>query len=258
MASEHATIAEFLDERVSKATLGELAPISEQERGNTRTIGLNFHGVGRPTRPLEPGEERFWISPDAFHSVLDAVAAANHSGDVRIAITFDDGNISDREVGAPALAERGLRATYFPLAGRLGEPHALSPADLRALRAEGHAIGSHGFDHRDWRKLDREGARRELRLARNAIAAAIAGPVEAIAVPFGRYSRRVLQALRSEGYASVHTSDGGCYRGTPWIRPRTCIRHGMDPEDLASLLAGRSSALRRVRRALGIARKRLL
>jgi peptidoglycan/xylan/chitin deacetylase (PgdA/CDA1 family) len=258
MASERATIAEFLHDHTSKAGLGEPASPSRQERGSTRTIGLNFHGIGRPARPLELGEERFWISPDAFRSVLDAVVAANHSGDVKIAITFDDGNISDREIAAPALAERGLRATYFPLAGRLGEPYALSPADLRALRAEGHAIGSHGFDHRDWCKLDRDGTRREFRSARDAIAAAAAGPVEAIAVPFGRYSRRVLQALRSEGYASAHTSDGGCYRGTPWIRPRTCIRHGMDPEGLASLLAGRSSALRRVRRALGIARKRLL
>ena len=215
MASERAAIADFLDEQVSRAALREPSSPSEQERESTRTIGLNFHGIGRPARPLEPGEERFWISRDTFYSILDAVVATNNSGDVRIAITFDDGNISDREVGGPALAERGLRATYFPLAGRLNEPYALSPADLQALRAEGHAIGSHGFDHCDWRMLDRDGARREFISARDAIAAAAAGPVEAIAIPFGRYSRRVLQALWSEGYASAHTSDGGCYRGTP-------------------------------------------
>jgi hypothetical protein len=47
-------------------------------------------------------------------------------------------------------------------------------------------------------------------------------------------------------------------RGAPWIRPRNCVRTDTGPEDVRAILAGREGAARRLRRALGVARKRLL
>jgi peptidoglycan/xylan/chitin deacetylase (PgdA/CDA1 family) len=221
-----------------------------------RTVILNFHGIGAPARPLEPGEDRFWITRDACRAILDAVADARDGPAIRI--TFDDGNRSDLEIGAPELAERGLTATFFVLAGRLGAPGSLAPADLSALVAAGHRIGLHGHDHVDWRRLDAAGAAREFETARDILAAAAGRPVDEAAVPFGRYDRGVLRALRARGIAAVYTSDRGVVHGAPWIRPRNCVQAGMGREAIRAILADRQPAAAGVRRALGIARKRLL
>jgi hypothetical protein len=64
-------------------------------------LNVCFHGIGSPRRELEPGEDEYWISVSAFHQILDAIAGRK---DIRL--SFDDGNISDVEVGLPALLER--------------------------------------------------------------------------------------------------------------------------------------------------------
>ena len=66
-----------------------------------------------------------------------------------LAITFDDGNMSDLAIAAPELEARGLKATFFVLTGRLGQVGSLGWADVGALQARGMQIGSHGIDHRD-------------------------------------------------------------------------------------------------------------
>ena len=73
-------------------------------------------------------------------------------------LTFDDGNASDVEIALPRLLERGLTAEFFVLAGRLGEPGRLTNDQVGELIAAGMAIGSHGWAHRDWRRIDAEHA----------------------------------------------------------------------------------------------------
>ncbi len=229
-----------------------------------RTIILNFHGIGRPRRELEPGEAPFWIGVDVFRRVLDLVAerrAPPETADIRI--TLDDGNASDTEIAAPELAARGLRATVFPLSDRLGAAGALSAGDLRALVGAGHRVGSHGAAHRDWRGLDAAGLHAELVEARAAIAEAAGAAVDEAAVPFGRYDRRVLAALRAAGYRAVYTSDGGPAPagdgpdGLAWLRPRTSLRADQGVAAVAAVLAGGEPVARRIRRRVGMAWKRL-
>src|SRR4051812_25578445 len=113
-----------------------------------RAINLTFHGIGNPERPLEHGESDVWIRREQFLALLDSVEGRD---DVRI--TFDDGNASDVEHALPALQARGLKATFFVVAGRLGEPRFLDAADVKALAAAGMTIGCHGMRHRPWRGL---------------------------------------------------------------------------------------------------------
>ena len=71
-----------------------------------RLLNICFHGIGTPGRALEPGEDRYWITSDEFHRILDEIATWPSTR-----ISFDDGNASDLEIGLPALVERGLTAT---------------------------------------------------------------------------------------------------------------------------------------------------
>ena len=120
----------------------------------------------------------------------------------------------------------------------------------------GHRIGTHGYGHVDWRRLDADGAVREFDEARACLADAVGRPVDEAAVPFGRYDRRVLRALRARGFAAVYTSDRGLVRGAPWI-PTSQLRAGRHgPGAVRAILAGRqgpprASAARSGSRASG-------
>jgi peptidoglycan/xylan/chitin deacetylase (PgdA/CDA1 family) len=192
-----------------------------------RAINLTFHGVGEAPRPLDAGEANVWVGRDQFLALLDSVPAA---GDVRI--TFDDGNASDLEQALPALRERGLTATFFVVAGRLGTPGFLDEDGVRALAAAGMDIGCHGMRHRPWRGLDDGELREELVEAKGILEAVLERPVTEAACPFGSYDRRVLKTLRSAGYRRAYTSDRGTVRREGFLQARNTV----GPSDSADLL----------------------
>lgn len=216
---------------------------------------LIFHGIGAPQRELEPGEAVFWISRERFCQILDRIA---QMGTEAPEITFDDGNASDAEIALPELEKRGLRAVFFLLSARIGQPGSLSEDTVRRLAGAGHVIGLHGATHRDWRRLDQAGRQAEYRDARHRLAELAGAPVTLAAAPFGAYDRRVSAALAAEGFEALYTSDRGRAVNTRFLRPRNCIEDGMDARALEDALHGRVPAGRRLRRLLGLARKRLL
>src|SRR5262249_23321631 len=109
------------------------ARVLRRHRGSTEgggvTLVLTYHAVEEGTAPL-------CISPRLFAEHAAVIAAAGvpvltvselasalSAGELpprAVAITFDDGCASVAEHAAPALAEHGLRATVFCVAGHLG------------------------------------------------------------------------------------------------------------------------------------------
>lgn len=216
---------------------------------------LIFHGIGTPRRELEPGEPAFWLPRDRFRHILNRIAMLGEAGPE---ITFDDGNASDIEIALPELLERGLRATFFLLTARLGQPGSLSRGDVKELARAGQVIGLHGHAHRDWRQLDAAGQQAEFRNARQTLADLAGAEITLAAAPFGLYDRRVTAALAAEGFEALYTSDRGLARNSRFLRPRNCIENGMTAQALDDALRGQVPPARRPRRLLGLARKRLL
>jgi peptidoglycan/xylan/chitin deacetylase (PgdA/CDA1 family) len=208
-----------------------------------RVINLTVHGIGKPPRELDPGEERTWVTVRQFEQVIDAVAGRD---DVRI--TFDDGNSSDVEIALPRLVERGLTAEFFVLAGLLGAPGRLDNAGVRALLDAGMRVGSHGWSHRDWRRVDPAQAVEEMIEAPRVLADVTGQKVSRVAVPFGSYDRQVLTRLRGAGASLVYTSDGGPARPESWLQARTSLRHDIDSTWTADVLAGQPGMRRSARR----------
>lgn len=208
---------------------------------SAEVVHLCFHGVGRPGRALEPGENAYWIGTETFHAVLDTVV-----DDPRVRLSFDDGNASDVEAALPALLERGLEATFFVLAGRLDQPGSLRTEEVRELARAGMRIGSHGMHHVPWRGLDPAGVRRELVQARDLLASVVGRPVDQAALPLGRYDRRVLGHLRRLGYRGVHSSDRVWSSEGAWLRPRFSVRREDTPESVRRAMLTRDAAPRRL------------
>jgi peptidoglycan/xylan/chitin deacetylase (PgdA/CDA1 family) len=192
-----------------------------------RSINLTFHGIGRPLHRLDPGEQDLWVSGDRFLSLLDSAVGRDD-----VAITFDDGNASDVERALPALRERGLSATFFIVAGRIGKPHYVDQGGVNALATAGMEIGCHGMHHLPWRGLDESGLHEELVEAKALLERTVGRPITRASCPFGSYDRRVLRSLRRCGYEHVYTSDRGTARSSEFLQARNSV----GPNDEARLL----------------------
>lgn len=215
-------------------------------------VVLTVHGIGDPPRALEPGEDRTWVTVDRFEQALDAVA-----GRPDVHITFDDGNASDVEIALPRLLERGLTAQFFLLAGRLGEQGRVGVDGVRELVDAGMGIGSHGWAHRDWRRLHPSEVRDEMVEAPRRLAALSGRPVTDVAVPFGSYDRTVLARLRAAGIERVYTSDGGPTASGRWLQSRTSLHDDTDGDDVRELFERPVPLARRTRRAAAMLVKRV-
>lgn len=200
------------------------------------TRWVNFHGVGIPDRPLDPGEEHVWLGADHFGAVLDMLADVGRD----IHISFDDGNASDVDIALPALRERGLRAAFFVLAGKLGQHGYLSASGVAELATAGMTVGSHGMHHVDWRKLDEASLDVELAQPLGILGDIIGFSVDEAACPFGSYDRRVLARLRATGYRRVYTSDGGPAWDDGWLTARTTVTADVSADAVLTLAQGRA------------------
>jgi peptidoglycan/xylan/chitin deacetylase (PgdA/CDA1 family) len=218
-------------------------------------VGLIFHGIGVPKRDLEPGEGAYWITEAQYHDVLDQICALPDPS--RIRISFDDGNLSDLEIGLPGLQERGLTADFFVLSGRIGKAGSLNIADIRALQAAGMGIGSHGVDHRAWSKLEPTELRAELDLSRATLENICDVQICSAAIPFGAYNSAVLRALKQAGYTTAYSSDGGSMMPDTFLRPRSSVRKDTRQLEIANILGGKMPFVRRLRRLAGMIRKRV-
>lgn len=206
-------------------------------------VNLTVHGIGPARHELAPGEDRTWIGIGQFERLLDAAVGRS---DVRI--TFDDGNASDVDIALPRLLERGLTAEFFVLVGLLNRPGRLDLDGVRELRKAGMAVGSHGWAHRNWRRLTPAQADEEIARASDVLGDLIGRPVTRVAIPYGSYDGRVLRRLRCARVTQAYTSDGGRARPGSWLQARNSVRHDLDSAWISSVLDGTASLPTRARR----------
>lgn len=198
----------------------------------THQLILTFHGLGEPPAGVSDAERDVWVDVEWFEAIVDALPADG------VGLAFDDGNSSDVEHALGVLLERGRRARFFVLAGRLDAEGHLSAQDVRRLHAAGMGIGSHGLNHRDWRRLSAEDLQEELVISRRRLGEVLASDVTEAACPFGSYDRRVLRALRGAGYRRVYNSDDGPGAAGSWLMPRTTVHRGRPLQQWLDLAAG--------------------
>jgi peptidoglycan/xylan/chitin deacetylase (PgdA/CDA1 family) len=116
----------------------------------------------------------------------------------RIALTFDDGPGRLTEAVLDVMAAQGARATFFVLGSRLAGRERVVARTI----AEGHEVGSHGWDHTPL--AGRAGtALRDLARGRVAIRRAGGAWPRVFRAPYGAVSPGVVAAARAAGMATV-------------------------------------------------------
>jgi peptidoglycan/xylan/chitin deacetylase (PgdA/CDA1 family) len=214
---------------------------------------LTFHGVGEPRDEIDAGERAYWVAEDVYRRILDLVD--EHPNGRFVTYTFDDGNSTDMPA-AEALHERGRTGRFYVLTSRIDRPHYLSVADVRRLAELGMEVGLHGRDHVDWSLLDEARLEAETVEARSDLARATGRSVASVAIPFGRYNRRVIRKLTDAGFDRIYTCDGGWAKRGQQVQNRTSIRADMSLDDVRAILDGHEPASVRAKRLVKTTLKR--
>jgi peptidoglycan/xylan/chitin deacetylase (PgdA/CDA1 family) len=187
-------------------------------------------------------------------------AAGLGEGGRRLLLTFDDGGVSAIEHTAGILGEYGWPGHFFITTGCMGTAGFLDAAQVRALRKDGHLIGSHSETH-PLRMSACSGAQleREWRQSVRRLEDILGEAVMTASIPGGHYSRAVAAAAAEAGIRVLFTSEpvtrtrmvDGCL-----LIGRFSVQQGVSAELVAALVAGR--ALPRARLFLAWNGKKLL
>jgi peptidoglycan/xylan/chitin deacetylase (PgdA/CDA1 family) len=196
-----------------------------------RTLVLCYHGVSErwqsdlAVTPQRLEEQlrlllrRGW-QPATFHQAATAPPWRK-----TLAVTFDDGYRSVRELAFPVLQRLGIPATVYVPTALVGWPGPLSwdgierwlgtpdeqelvPMDwdeLQWLAWRGWEIGSHTCSHPHLPEEDDAVLAFELERSRETLEMHMSKRCDSLAYPYGDFNRRVIEAARAAGYGSACT-----------------------------------------------------
>jgi peptidoglycan/xylan/chitin deacetylase (PgdA/CDA1 family) len=196
------------------------------------------------------------LQTDGWHTL--SAAALNHAGarnfrQRQILLTFDDGHESDL-LAATALAARGFTATFFIPWVNIGRPHYLDRRSVKQLSRDGFRIGSHGLTHCRLDSVGAERLRQELTESKARLEDLVGLPVIDLAVPFGSYDQRVIEAALRAGYAAIMTSDikRAVLGSRNRVFPRLPVKSFTTCSDFLALIRGSAFAVWRWRLAMSL------
>lgn len=227
---------------------------------------LIYHGFYRnrdEISAVDPRDRRYYLSTDQFASHLDRLAGCgfavssveNASEPQAVALSFDDGHISNYDWVWPMLVDRGFSGSFFIVADWIGRPGRMDAAQLRKISAGGMSIGSHGLTHTDLTGLPEAALDRELSVSKNRLEQLLGIEVPTLALPRGRFDQRVIERARAAGYRRICTSRAGLMNGGFTV-PRLSITSRTTADTVEgyarrnALLIGRTRAAHAARRAL--------
>lgn len=216
----------------------------------------------------DPVLAEYGVSPELFAAHLDALAAhgwdfvdldaalAALAGDAAlprraVLISFDDAYTDLLEAAAPLLADRGIPAVVFAVAGHLGGAndwdHHKGAASLRLLDSVqlgqlagcGIEVGAHTVNHRPLPEVAPAELGLELGGAAERLEAAGLPRPRAFSYPYGRWTPEIAVAVREAGYAVAFTTAWGdpCPEGDLYAVPRIEVHASDTPRKLRMKMA---------------------
>lgn len=132
-----------------------------------------------------------------------------------IAVTFDDGLLSQYKNAFPVLEEWKLQATFFVMTDYADGAHEyMEHSHLKEIADKGREVAAHGLDmHRSLPTLysqDRDGWIRNVVGIKKRLEEIIEKPVVSFAYPNGSYDRDTLDLVSETGY-KIAVRTGGNY-----------------------------------------------
>jgi len=227
---------------------------------------LMYHDVqpdGAPIDGVAPEKRPYVLDRALFAAHLDAMAgmaSLTVAGLVgagcapvgpAVVLTFDDGHVSNYTEAFPALAARKIVATFYVVAGRVGQGKTLSWAQMREMAAAGMEIGSHTLTHREPASLTEAELRHELRESKRLLEDGLGQAVVSLSSPTGFFNPRMSRLARAEEYTSLCFGHYGFVgsESDPFRLNRIAVKRSTPMAEVEAILAGDAAVVRRLRRA---------
>jgi len=167
----------------------------------------------------------------------DIATAASMPSRKWFILTFDDGHRSD-VTAAAAMNDYGYRGIFYVPCAHVGCDGFVGTGEIKALVTKGFRIGSHGLTHSHLTSYSDADLKDQLLQSRERLEDMTGKAVSDLAVPFGRYDRRVIATAISVGYQRIMTSDVGVAKiGRSAVFPRLPVTAGTTFADFQRLLS---------------------
>lgn len=225
---------------------------------------LMYHEIEAPNRPVNQtadGYLRYVVRESSFREQMKHIADSGFvgcnvtgalgakNGERAVAITFDDGCETDLLIAAPILKQHSFGATFYIVAGLVGQPGYLSISQLRALHEAGFEIGSHSMTHSYLKSLNSAQVRSEVFDSKDRLEQLVGGRVDHFSCPGGRWESRVSELAKQAGYLSVATSEIGVNLATtdPYHLTRIAVFRSTSNTSFAATCRGEGLVMRRLK-----------
>jgi len=154
----------------------------------------------------------------------------------QVALSFDDGHVSDYDIVLPLLQAHDATATFFITSNFVGREGYLSWAQVKRLHEAGMEIGSHSLSHPYSTTISQEELMIEMQQSKFQIEQQIGAEVRSFAYPYGDYSQRTHQTAIAAGYKYICTSKPGLCKTNSVIMERNSIHSNTITQDIEKLL----------------------
>jgi len=202
--------------------------MSEKKQVARSPIVLMYHGI-----PTGSPEDRYALRADHFLRHLDYLqktgwhtltmedlVKGERIPERSVVLTFDDAYEDNFENAFQPLLERGMVATWFVVASELGgtavwldgkgkQRRLMSGEQIREMRNRGMEIGSHGYRHVRYSRLDPAQQLEEMATSKRILEELLEEDVKGFAFPYGDYDDSALLALGQAGYSYACTTRSG-------------------------------------------------
>jgi len=215
---------------------------------------LTYHRIA-PREEIGTSLPELVLSPQTFESHMRAlqqdgwktVTAANLAGHLQsgvplpaktMVITIDDGRDDGYTYALPILQRLGFVATYYVIAGRIGQARYLTVPQVQEMASAGMEIANHTLNHTGAKDGTDAYYLDQVRAAQELLTAWLGAAPVTFAYPLGRHPKNLIRAVSSVGLRLAFTTVGGHSYSTvnALTAPRMRIGSSLTPRQAVWLL----------------------
>ncbi|RCH55850.1 polysaccharide deacetylase family protein [Mucilaginibacter hurinus] len=124
-----------------------------------------------------------------------------------IMLTFDDTDLDQFTVANPELKKYGFKAVYFIMTVSIGRKGKfldyMSKEQIKQLADEGNVIGSHTYDHKNFKKYEGEDWVTQIEKPSKKLEEITGKKMEYFAYPFGLWNAEGIPELKKRGFKAA-------------------------------------------------------
>ncbi|HTN21838.1 MAG TPA: polysaccharide deacetylase family protein [Pelobium sp.] len=146
-----------------------------------------------------------------------------------VMLTFDDTDYDQYEVGAKVLDQYGFKGVYFIMTvsiGKNGKYRYMSKEDIQDLVKRGNTIGSHTYDHKNFKKYTGEDWVTQIDKPTAKLEEITGQKIVDFAYPFGLWNAEGIPELKKRGFRAAYALAGKRDEKEPLYTIRRIIASG--------------------------------